>query len=240
MIKIPKKFKSLFKYFVPYIFFSGNFRELFNSVFSRKLIIHKFEHEKNFYNRHAFINKAISKFENCKYLEIGVSNNDVFNSIPLSMENKFGVDPVSGGNYRMTSDDFFKKYSNLKFDVIFIDGLHEYDQCKKDCINSMKQLNHDGIIFFHDFLPRSFFEEKVPRKQKSWSGDIWKVAIELSKSKNIDFKIINIDMGIGMLKLKKDFEYRSIDGIKNKDFNDFLKYRETLPIINSEEALKII
>ena len=140
----------------------------------------------------------------------------------------------------MTSDDFFKKYSDLKFDVIFIDGLHEYDQCKKDCINSMKQLNHDGIIFFHDFLPRSFFEEKVPRKQKSWSGDIWKVAIELSKSKNIDFKIINIDMGIGMLKLKKDFEYRSIDGIKNKDFNDFLEYRETLPIINSEEALKII
>ena len=58
--------------------------------------------------------------------------------------------------------------------------------------------------------------------------------------KNIDFKIINIDMGIGMLKLKKDFEYRSIDGIKNKDFNDFLEYRETLPIINSEEALKII
>ena len=240
MIKIPKKFKSLFKYFVPYIFFSGNFRELFNSVFSRKKIIHKFEHEKNFYSRHAFINKAISKFENCKYLEIGVSNNDVFNSIPLSMDNKFGVDPVSGGNYRMTSDDFFKKYSDLKFDVIFIDGLHEYDQCKKDCINSMKQLSHDGIIFFHDFLPRSFFEEKVPRKQKSWSGDIWKVAIELSKSKNIDFKIINIDMGIGMLKLKKDFEYRSIDGIKNKDFNDFLKYRETLPIISSEEALKII
>ena len=55
-----------------------------------------------------------------------------------------------------------------------------------------------------------------------------------------DFKIINIDMGIGILKLKKDFEYRSIDGIKNKDFNDFLKYRETLPIISSEEALKII
>ena len=80
----------------------------------------------------------------------------------------------------------------------------------------------------------------MPRKQKSWSGDIWKVAIELSKSKNIDFKIINIDMGIGILKLKKDFEYKNIEGIKNKDFNDFLEYRKNLPIISSEEALKII
>tara|TARA_Y100000814_G_scaffold260689_1_gene211517 strand:- start:271 stop:513 length:243 start_codon:yes stop_codon:yes gene_type:complete len=80
----------------------------------------------------------------------------------------------------------------------------------------------------------------VPRKQKSWSGDIWKVAIELSKSKNVDFKIINIDMGIGILKLKKDFEYKNIDGIKNKDFNDFLEFRKNLPIISSQEALKII
>ncbi len=66
------------------------------------------------------------------------------------------------------------------------------------------------------------------------------MAIELSKSKNVDFKIINIDQGIGILKLNKDYEYKHIDGIKNKDFNDFLKYKENLPIISSEEALKLI
>ena len=47
-------------------------------------------------------------------------------------------------------------------------------------------------------------------------------------------------MGIGILKLKKDFEFKNIEGIKNKDFNDFLEYRKNLPIISSEEALKII
>ena len=79
MIKIAKKFKSLVKYFVPYIFFSGNFRELFNSVFSRKQIIHRFEHEKNFYKRHAFINKAISNYkkpqleEICRNLKININ-----------------------------------------------------------------------------------------------------------------------------------------------------------------------
>ena len=81
----------------------------------------------------------------------------------------------------------------MKFDVIFIDGLHIYEQCQKDCINSMQQLSENGIIFFHDFLPRSFFE-KVPRKQSTWSGDVWKVAVELANSINVEFKIINIDL----------------------------------------------
>ena len=58
------------------------------------------------------------QFENCKYLEIGVLHKDVFNSIPLPEKNKYGVDPVMGGNYVMTSDEFFQKidkkpYSNM-------------------------------------------------------------------------------------------------------------------------------
>ena len=40
--------------------------------------------------------------------------------------------------------------------------------------------------------------------------------------------------------IQKDFEYKNIEGIKNKDFNDFLEYKKNLPIISSEEALKII
>jgi hypothetical protein len=46
-------------------------------------------------------------------------------------------------------------------------------------------------------LPRSDFEEKIPRMQISWTGDVWKVAVELTYSENKEFKIINIDNGIG-------------------------------------------
>ena len=46
----------------------------------------------------------------------------------------------------MTSDEFFEKYPEEKFDVIFIDGLHHYDQCQKDTINALKKLNESGII----------------------------------------------------------------------------------------------
>lgn len=72
----------------------------------------------------------------CKYLEIGVFNNESFNSIPLLAKNKFGVDLLQGGNIRKTSDDFFISNQN-KYNVIFIDGLHEYAQFQRDILNSL-------------------------------------------------------------------------------------------------------
>ena len=54
-------------------------------------ISNKIKLEENFYSRHAFLNKALCKFNNPNYLEIGVADNSVFNSIPCKMINKFGV-----------------------------------------------------------------------------------------------------------------------------------------------------
>lgn len=235
-----KKLIKFIKLFRPPILSSRTYRYLKRNIFDSAKISHHINYENNFYKRHAFINKAISNYRNCKYLEIGVADNDVFNSIPLSTNNKYGVDPAQGGNFRMTSDDFFAKYPDLMFDVIFIDGLHEYEQCQRDCINSMKRLNKGGVIFIHDLLPRSYFEEHVPRKQSSWTGDIWKVSIELMNSKNLEFKIINIDMGIGVIKTHNNFEYKKMPELKNQNFTDFLKYYKTLPLINSEQALNYI
>lgn len=235
-----KKIIKFLKLFRPPILSSRTYRDLKRNIFDSTKIIHQINYENNFYKRHAFINKAISNYRNCKYLEIGVADNDVFDSVPLSANNKYGVDPVQGGNFRMTSDHFFEKYPDLMFDVIFIDGLHEYEQCQRDCINSMNRLNKDGVIFIHDLLPRSYFEEHVPRKQSSWTGDIWKVSIELMNSKNLEFKIINIDMGIGVIKIHSNFEYKKMPELKNKNFSDFLNYYKTLPLINSEQALNYI
>mgnify|MGYP001297073726 CR=1 FL=1 len=131
----------------------------------------------------------------------------------------------------MTSDKFFQDNSNLKFDVIFIDGLHEYIQCQKDCINSMKHLNPDGIILFHDLLPRSYFEEKTPKKQSPWLGDVWKVAVELSNSKNVDFKIINSDFGIGVLKIKISI-ILSMKILSTKDMRLLILQYQNFKIVN--------
>jgi hypothetical protein len=238
--KFIKTLKKIVKPFIPPIFFPDVRREYINFFLHNKKTTHLIKYENNFYKRHAFINKAISQYTECKYLEIGVAGNDVFNSIPLKIENKFGVDPVEGGNYRMTSNEFFVKHKDIKFDVIFIDGLHHFEQCQEDCINAMSALNKDGVILFHDFLPRSYFEENVPSKQINWTGNVWKVAVELVNSKNVDFRICNIDMGVGILKLKDEFEYKKMPELKEMNYKHFLEYYKKFPLINSEDALDFI
>ena len=233
-------FENFFKPFIPPICFPDNFYQFIDKIFNYKKSYHVIKYDEDFFKRHAFINKAISKFDDCKYLEIGVDNtNDVFNSIPLKKNNKYGVDPFEGGNLKSTSDDFFKNNSEIKFDVIFIDGLHEYNQCKRDLFNSINQLNNNGIIFLHDLLPRSENETKL-NKKGAQMGDIWKIAVELQNSKNLEFKIGNIDCGIGILKIRDNFEYVNMPELKNCNFKDYLKYYKNFPLIGSEEALDFI
>ena len=42
-------------------------------------------------------------------------------------------------------------------------------------------------MFIHDLLPLDWRMELVPRIQGRWNGDVWKVGLELSKSKNLGF-----------------------------------------------------
>jgi len=191
------------------------------------------------YNRISFISTAVKKFKNCRYLEIGCSTNVCFNAIPTI--NKIGVDPNAGGNVKDTSDNFFKN-NKKEFDVIFIDGLHIYEQCRKDIINSLKFLSKNGFIFLHDMIPRSWVEENVPRLQPIWSGNVWKVGLELIKTKGIDFFIINADHGVGVIKKKEEnvVYYDDYENIKNLKFKDFLNLNENIKYIEPEEALKLI
>ena len=198
------------------------------------------------YNHLSYIIKSLSKFNlnTCKYLEIGVAKGNVFNIVPLPSMNKYGVDPNPNmaGNYRMTSDEFFQQ-NKAKFDVIFIDGLHSYEQCQRDCINSLKVINENGIIILHDFIPSDYIDEYVPRKTYNWSwtGDVWKVAVELSKSKNMKFCISNCDKGTGIVKPMKNYEYIKIPELKNLRFKDFYEtFYKSLPIVDSEKAMKFI
>jgi SAM-dependent methyltransferase len=53
---------------------------------------------------------------------------------------------------KTTSDEFFKKNLNEKFDLIYIDGNHHSDNVLRDARNSFKLLNKNGFIVFDDFL----------------------------------------------------------------------------------------
>ena len=192
------------------------------------------------FNRVSFITAVTQKFSDCRYLEIGCDDNICFNSIPVI--NKIGVDPDRGGNIKDTSDNFFKNNKN-RFDVIFIDGLHIYEQCRRDVINALKVLDKNGYIFLHDMTPRNWAEENVPRlKNTLCTGDIWKVAIELSKTKGIDFFVINADMGVGVLRKKEEniVYHDDFENLKDLKFKYFINLNSSINYIDPEEGIKII
>jgi SAM-dependent methyltransferase len=153
-------------------------------------------------NRIAVVNLVATKFPACAYLEIGCDRNEVFNSVPV--DRKVGVDPNRGGTIKTTSDAFFQSNRD-RFDVIYIDGLHTYEQVHKDVANAMRCLNPGGWVILHDLLPHNWIEAHVPRiAMGSWTGDVWKVAFELIETPGVEFRIVKVDNGVGVFRVKGD------------------------------------
>ena len=192
------------------------------------------------YNRIALVNLLANKITEPRYLEIGCQENNLFNSVPT--KHKVGVDPERGGNFKMTSDVFFAS-NNEKFDVIFIDGLHTYQQVRKDVINSLDRLTANGWIAMHDMLPRDWLEAHVPNiSSGAWSGDVWKVAFELTQTSGIDFKIIKIDGGVGVIRPVRDGARLTdlTSQLTNVTFEYFYDNFDKLPVIEWHEAYEWI
>ena len=57
----------------------------------------------------------------------------------------------------------------------------------------------------------------------------------------MNFKIANIDYGVGILKPGKNAKYKKMPELKKMNFDDFVnKFYKNLPLINSEEAIDFI
>jgi hypothetical protein len=212
---------------------------LYHYIFGEKFY-KKINFEWNKYpSRDQIIQETINRKEYKSYLEIGCDQNQVFSKIKI--EKKIGVDPVFGGTIRDTSDNFFKK-NNIRFDIIFIDGLHEYDQVKKDINNSLSFLNDNGVIFLHDCMPRGFIYQAVPRARGAWNGDVWKNIVETRTKIEIDTYVIHADQGIAMIlkRSNKNLLKLNVNNFKKLKYKDFYyNYKKYLNVINYEDIKNI-
>tara|TARA_Y100000768_G_scaffold360369_1_gene317546 strand:+ start:52 stop:732 length:681 start_codon:yes stop_codon:yes gene_type:complete len=194
-----QKYKFFLKRFFYYIYGEKCFKRLnynWNGLPSRTDLIQK------------LINKR--KYKN--YLEIGCDNDENFSQIKI--DHKIGVDPLKGGTIRLTSDNFFKENKKM-FDIVFLDGLHTYEQTIKDIDNSIKFLKDDGIILVHDCLPKKIWNQIVPRMYGHWNGDVWKAIVHSRTYKNVDTYTCTVDHGVGIILKRKN---KDLLNLKNKSF----------------------
>ena len=220
----------------------NKFKKIFNKLYY-EYFIENFKDKISFnfpkdYFRWDLIDYLIQKnsFEN--YLEIGCDDDQLFSRV--NIKNKIGVDPISGGNIRKKSDDFFSSNKD-KFDLVFIDGLHIYEQVKKDILNSLKCLKKNGIILVHDCMPDSLSKQAVPRYKMKWNGDVWKAIVDLRQREDLEIYTCEIDEGIGIITKRKNTSILKLDKpVKKLKFKDYFNnYKEYLRIIKLSDFKKL-
>lgn len=157
--------------------------------------------------RDGVLQNLLKLFEKPNYLEIGVDKGHTFHKLVATK--KTAVDPLFSFDiesakinpennncsyYQLTSDSyFFCKNPLEKFDVIFIDGLHTFEQTLRDLLNSINSLSDGGIIVIDDVIPASYaaslpslnqsraFWEATANPDGSWMGDVYKVIMFLEQ-----------------------------------------------------------
>ena len=173
------------------------------------------------------INYYIKKYGFSTFLEIGHWRGECFNNVIC--ESKESVDPDESCNatHKVTSDVFFKN-TDKKYDIIFIDGLHECNQVDRDIKNSLKHLSPGGVIIMHDCHPDS---ERCQRKDfvshqngENWTGDTWKAFVKNRSELPYEMYVWDHDWGCGVIdtnnykSTKTDKIPTDMDGMKYSDF----------------------
>jgi len=153
------------------------FEQLFGKEFSSELDVFTFLDGGSMVTDLVLIKELAAQIKDCKYFEIGTwrgesainvsANADVCYTLNLSDEEmrKMKVDEKTielQGFFSKHADNivhlkahsnhFDYKSLNTKFDLIFIDGSHHYEDVKNDTKNIFEHLTHDKtIVVWHDY-----------------------------------------------------------------------------------------
>lgn len=158
------------------------------------------------------------------YLEIGSFRNENFLKIRIDKKTSVDPDPDAYANYQMTSDKYFAENKD-KFDIYFIDGLHQHDQVWRDIRNSLEHLNKDGIIVLHDCLPkneRMQIEDFTSHQHEEWTGDVWKAYYKAYSELQYKVQVVDTDYGCGII----DTKFIYPEGLSWKVNMEDLKYED--------------
>ncbi len=194
--------------------------------------------------RTEIINFFVSQTKSEYYLEIGVRDpNKNFNKIIC--KNKYSVDPgvefkENPVDFKMTSDIFFEnlnakkidELSEVKFDVIFIDGLHISNQVEKDITNSLDHIEENGFIILHDCNPPSEYHQRENYDFVNspagtfWNGTTWKAFYKFRHEDKLFSICFNTDWGVGVISKNKLPLFNNIDGVIQNKYYEYSQLEE--------------
>lgn len=191
--------------------------------------------------RYEIINSLIKKHNYTKYLEIGIQNpEENFNKINVAHKVSVEPEPWAPVTFKGTSDEYFNSIDeSVKFDIIFIDGLHYHEQVYKDIQNSLKHLTTGGTIICHDCLPTS---EQCQNRQivGEWTGDVWKaIACLRIESTDLEINVVDTDWGCAVIRRGTNTPFICEENVDPYQYSFFVQHRNQLLNVISPEEFKL-
>ena len=200
------------------------------------------------------------------YLEIGVFQGETLKKVNVPL--KIAVDPKfmfdyqsitnpSSRFYQLTSDIFFDQKAGEyeSFDLIYLDGLHSFEQTYRDFLNSIKFSNEKTIWLIDDTCPVSWLSSLrnhklvkiiyglLNAKNRTWMGDVFKTIFAIH-DQHLEMNYATFT-GHGQTAIW--FEEREslvkVDGlikpIDKLSYSDFEQHKEVyMNMASSEEIIK--
>jgi hypothetical protein len=146
------------------------------------------------------VQRFLDLYRSPAYLEIGVFQGETFRRVQaahkVAVDPAFQFDPAAESAatgmaeyHQTTSDQYFGKIisNDLRFDVIYLDGLHTFEQTLRDLLNALAVLRPNGTIIIDDTIPNSYhaalsdwalFTKMLQRTgsdDHSWMGDVYRL-----------------------------------------------------------------
>lgn len=103
--------------------------------------------------------------------QAGFYGEDVYQIVNQTLEQYFSN--VSTKLHRMTFDEALNQFEDERFDIIHIDGFHEYAAVKHDFTTFLPKLKENGVMLFHDIAAytgygSSIFWAEIKREYSSF------------------------------------------------------------------------
>jgi Methyltransferase domain len=218
-------------------------------------------------NRIDVVRAALSSTGARSYLEIGVKDGDCFHAVEaptrVAVDPHFAFRPplatrlrrVLGARtgtfyFQTTSDDFYRRavHRFAPFDVVFVDGLHTYEQSYRDVENALRVLAARGVILVHDCSPSSAaaaaptLDEaaRTPGWAWEWNGDVYRTIVRLRTRPDLRVSVLDCDHGVAIVARGRPDQRLGLtpEAIAALDYDALSSDRETLLGLRRAEDLK--
>ena len=201
------------------------------------------------------------------YLEVGVATGRTF--LGVKIYRKVAVDPKfkfefaqhlsdSVSFFQVTSDMYFVEHAGAeKFDIIFLDGLHTFEQTFRDFCNSLLHCNDRTVWIIDDTIPIDVYST-INDKRKAlharnaaggqgggWNGDVFKMVFVVHDFfPSFSYCTVRTKGNPQTLIWKqprKDFQpmFNNLETISRLNYFDFKENRPIFNLVTEEEGLDL-